>query len=251
MKITKEARRRRIRSQPLPELWQRILEDSVPLYRRLPADDRRELTAHLQILLEEKHFEGAAGLDVTERMRLIVAAQAAVLLLHRPTDFFPKLVSILLYPGEYAVSEDVETDDGVIAHIDESRAGEFWQAGVLVLSWEDVEHDLADRDQNVVLHEFAHQLDAEDGEMNGAPVLTDQGLRDRWAIAMSDAFEGLAVAADHERETLLDPYGAEDPAEFFAVATEAFFLLPIELECAEPKLYDVLRDFFLQDPTRW
>ena len=251
MRMTKEARRRRIRSQRLPELWQRILEGSVPLYRRLAADDQRELTAHLQILLAEKHFEGAAGLDVTERMRLIVAAQAAVLLLHRPTDFFPKLVTVLLYPGEYAVSEDVETDEGVVVHVGESRAGEFWQAGVLVLSWEDVERDLADSDQNVVLHEFAHQLDAEDGEMNGAPILANQKLRDRWATAMSDAFKRLTVAADHESETLLDPYGAEDPAEFFAVATEAFFLLPVELECAEPDLYGVLRDFFLQDPARW
>ncbi len=247
----KERRRRQVRERPFPADWRSVLEDSVPLYRRLPPEDREELHGHVQVLLVEKHFEGTAGLDVTDRMRLIVAAQAAILLLHRPVDYFPKLVSVLLYPGEYSVQEEVEADDGLIEEVDEARVGESWQTGTLILSWEDVERDLVSDLQNVVLHEFAHQLDAESGETNGAPILADRDLRRRWADAMSDAFERLTDAVGRNEETLLDPYGVEDPAEFFAVATEAFFLLPIELEEDDSELYVVLRDYFRQDPARW
>jgi len=247
----KERRRRRLREQEFPSDWRSILETDVPLYRRLSPDDREELHGHVHVLLAEKHFEGAGGLDVTDRMRLIVAAQAAVLLLHRPTGYFPRLISVLLYPAEYAVQEEVEDEAGLVNEIDESRAGESWRTGTLILSWEGVERDLQSDLENVVLHEFAHQLDAESWEMNGAPVLADNALRRRWADAMAGAFERLEDAVDRNEEPLLDPYGAEDPAEFFAVATEAFFLVPEDLEEEEPELYAVLRDYFQQDPARW
>jgi len=247
----KERKRRAIRDRPFPKPWRAILEGSVPLYLRLPPEDRQELHGHAQILLAEKRFEGAAGLEVADRMRLVVVAQAGVLLLHRATDFYPKLVSVLLYPGEYSVQEEVENDHGLVEEIDEARVGESWRTGTLILSWEDVERDLTSDLQNVVLHEFAHQLDAESGDLNGAPLLADRSLRSRWAGAMSDAFERLGEAVELDEETLLDPYGAEDPAEFFAVATEAFFLVPTELESEEPALYAVLRDYYRQDPARW
>jgi len=247
----KERRRRGLRGREFPASWRSVLEREVPLYRRLPPEDRLELHGHVRILLEEKRFEGAARLAVSDRMRLIVAAQAAVLLLHRRTDYFPRLASVLLYPSEYAVSEEIEADDGLVDEIDESRVGESWQTGALVLSWEDVERDLTSDLQNVVLHEFAHQLDAESAETNGAPILADRDLARRWAAAMAEAFERLGEAVDRGEETLLDPYGAEDPAEFFAVAIEAFFLFPAALEDEEPEVYAVLRDHFRQDPARW
>ncbi len=248
---SKRRRRDRIRGRPFPSAWRSLLGESVPLYRRLPREDREDLHGHVQVLLDEKRFEGAAGLTVTDRMRLIVAAQAGILLLHRPTDCYPKLVTVLLYPGEYSVREELEDENGLVEEIDEARVGESWRTGTLILSWEDVERDLTDDLQNVVLHEFAHQLDAESGELNGAPILADRSLRSRWVGTMADAFERLGEAADREEETLLDPYGADDPAEFFAVATEAFFLVPTELEDEEPTLYAVLRDYYRQDPARW
>jgi len=248
---SKARRRERLRKQPFPDDWRRYLEDSVPLHRALPAADREELHGNVQILFAEKRFQGAGGLHVTETMKLAVAAQASVLLLHRVTDYFPKLVSIVLYPGEYAVREQVQSDDGVIEVVDESRVGESWQTGALVLSWENILADLEDETQNVVLHEFAHQLDAEDGALNGAPILADRGLRQRWPAAMSAAFERLTTAVDRRQETVLDPYGAEDPAEFFAVATETFFLNPTGLLAERPDLYRLLRDFYRQDPARW
>ena len=193
MRGAKTRRRERLRRQPFPDAWRKYLEDSVPLYRALPAADRGELHGNVQILLAEKHFEGAGGLDVTEPMRLAVAAQASVLLLHRETDYFSKLASIVLYPVEYAVREEVPSDNGLIEVVDESRAGESWQIGALVLSWEDVLADLEDETQNVVLHEFAHQLDAEDGALNGAPILADQELRQRWPMTMSAAFSRVTL----------------------------------------------------------
>jgi Mlc titration factor MtfA (ptsG expression regulator) len=247
----KVQRRQRVREQPFPAAWRKILEETVPLYRRLPPADREELHGHIQVLLAEKHFEGAEGLDVTDCMKLVVLAQAAVLLLHRTTDYFPKLVSVLLYPDEYSVQEDVETDDGLVSKVTEARVGESWSTGTLILSWEDVEHELASDQQSVVLHEFAHQLDVESGNANGAPILADRELRKRWADTMTAAFERLVAAEDQDDETLLDPYGAEDPAEFFAVATEAFFLVPSELKAQEPNLYAILCDYFHQDPSQW
>jgi Mlc titration factor MtfA (ptsG expression regulator) len=247
----KDRRRWAARERAFPDAWRTTLEETVPLYSWLPLQDREELHGHIQVLLDEKHFEGAGGFEMTERVELIVAAQAAVLLLHRETGYFPKLVSVLVYPGEYAVKEELANDDGFVEEIEEERSGESWQTGALVLSWEEIERDLADGLQNVVLHEFAHQLDAESGEMNGAPILADRDLRRRWAEAMSDAYERLVDADDRGEETFLDPYGAEDPAEFFAVVTEAFFLEPRDLEAEEPAVYAVLRDYYRQDPARW
>jgi len=246
----KERRRKAVRERPFPDAWRGILE-AVPLFRHLPTEDRAELHGHVQVLLDEKRFEGVGGLDLTDRMKLVVAGQAGILLLHRQTDYFPKLSSVLLYPSEYEVREEIATENGLVEEVDETRAGESWQTGALVLAWEDVKRDIGGNLHNVVLHEFAHQLDAETGEMNGAPILVGVELRTRWAGAMSDAYERLAAAAERNEETLIDPYGAGDPAEFFAVATETFFLAPRELAEEEPDLYAVLRDYYRQDPARW
>jgi len=235
---------------PLPDVWLREF-CGIPLYRRLPVSDRAELGGVVQILAAEKRWEGAAGLSVSLEMKLTILAQAAILLLHRRTRYFPLLRSIIVYPASYDVVEEVETEDGFVEEIDESRAGEAWSSGAVVLSWDDVLRDLTHPQENVVLHEFAHQLDAEDGALNGAPILPTRALRERWTAAMTVAFERLRHAVDREQETLLDPYGADDPAEFFAVATEMFFLRPLALQAEERDVFDLLRDFFHQDPARW
>jgi len=247
----KERRRQALRERAFPDAWREFLRRSVPLYRRLLPEDREELHGHIQVLLDEKHFEGAGGLELTEPMVLVIVAQAALLLLHRPTDYFPKLSSILVYPGEYAVQHEVVNEAGFVDEVAELRVGESWQLGTLVLSWDEIERDLLGGRRNVVLHEFAHQIDAENGEMNGAPILVDQDLKRRWAEAMSDAYERLVDAAERRQRTLIDPYGATNPAEFFAVATETFFLASVDLARAEPDLYAALRDYYRLDPARW
>mgnify|MGYP000387571159 CR=1 FL=1 len=244
-------RRRSLRRQALPTEWWTLLMERVPLVQRLPREDLEELGGHLQVLLGEKRFEGAGDLQITDEIRLITLAQAAVLLLHRETSYFPRLVSLIVYPGAYVVRETIETEEMLVEEVEDARVGESWSLGTLILSWEEVEADLEDDQQNVVLHEFAHHLDAESGEMNGAPLLPDRELRRQWAAVMSAAHHRLGENTQQNRPTALDPYGAEEPSEFFAVAVEAFFLRPHRLAEEEPDLYRLLAAYFRQDPITW
>lgn len=250
---SKGRRRERIRETLFPETWKQLLHDTVPLYSKLPVEDLEELHGHIHVLLSEKHFEGAGGIEVTEGMKLTICAHAALLLLHRETDYFPKLITILIYPGAYQVTTRIQTDRGVFSEAVETRAGESWTSGTLILAWEDIEWDLASipATRSVVLHEFAHQLDAGSGVMNGAPILSDRELQHDWPNALSDAYERLSRTTRQHEHTLLRPYGAKNPPEFFAVATEAFFLYPVELQRGEADLYSALCHYFKQDPASW
>lgn len=244
----KRRRRTRLREQPFPEAWDAILRKNVPYYRALPEADRRELQGHIHVLLAEKNFEGCGGLEMTDEIRLTIAGQAAILLLHRDTDYYPGLVSILVYPGAFiAPTDDEEIGDEVLGGED-IHLGESWNIGALVLSWQHVLHGGRDaRDgENVVLHEFAHQLDYEDGVSNGAPLL-DSG-HEEWGSVLSGEFENLWGDIERNQCTLIDTYGATNPAEFFAVVTECFFEQPAAMRKKHPELYRVLTDFYQQDP---
>ena len=245
-------RRRALRAAPLPDDWRRILDRRVPLWRRLPAEDRRELEGHIQVLLAEKHFEGAGGLVLTDEIRLVIAAQAAVLLLHRDTGYFPGLYSIIVYPAGFVVPVRDE-DGGIVTEGTDDRLGESWSSGAIVLSWDGVRHGVADAGdgENLVLHEFAHQLDDEAGDADGVPLLARGHDGVRWSQVLGVEFERLRESEERGEPTLLDPYGAETPAEFFAVATEYFFERSTELAAEHPELYDELRRYFRQDPARW
>lgn len=242
----------RWRALPVASEWRRLLERDVALYRRLPPALRDELHGHLQVFLAEKRFVGCAGLVVTEAMRVTIAAQACLLLLNRPADYFPGFTSILLYPDAFVVPRTVH--DGVLETRDhEARSGEAWQRGPVVLSWADVLRDM-DRvrpEHNVVLHEFAHKLDAENDVMDGLPVLDDAGQYRRWSEIMQREYGLLQQAQATDGDDVLDDYGATAPAEFFAVATEAFFERPAALERERPALYAVLKHFYRVDPARW
>ena len=250
---SKERRRERIRETLFPEAWKLLLRDEVPLYNKLPVEDREELHGHIQVLLSEKYFEGAGGIEATEGMKLIICEHAALLLLHRKTDYFPKLISILIYPAAYEAKRRIQTGRGVLSEVVEARAGESWTSGTLILAWEDVERDLASipATRSVVLHEFAHQLDVGSGVMNGAPVLSDRELQHHWPEALSEAYKRLSQATRQHEQTILRPYAVKNPPEFFAVATEAFFLYPVQLHRGEPDLYSALCQYFKQDPASW
>ena len=249
----KERRREKLRQRSFPDEWKAILNRDVPLTRRLPPEDLAELEASVQVFLAEKRFEGAGGFAMTDDVRLAIAAQACILLLHRPTDYFPALHSIIVYPGEYVARLRDQDEHGLVWEEDEERAGESWALGSLVLSWRDIVEDREDanRDLNVVLHEFAHQLDGDRAEMNGQPPIADADLRRDWAAVMLEAYEDLARQVDAGRNTALDPYGAEHPSEFFAVATETFFQQPRRLQAVYPRVYAVLARYFNQDPLSW
>jgi Mlc titration factor MtfA (ptsG expression regulator) len=250
----KSRRRERLRAEPFPESWRRLVERRVPVYWRLVPADRQELLGHTRVLLEEKHFEGAGGLLMRDEVRVTIAAQAALLLLHRDTDYFPRLRSIIVYPSGYVAHGETRHEGGIWSEGDDHLLGHTQRdLRALVLAWDEVRAGAADPDDgvNLVLHEFAHQLDFEDGYTDGTPAL-DTGAQARsWAAILAGEFEALRRAADAGEWTLLDPYGAEDPAEFFAVATEAFFERARELRARHPHLYEQLRGFYRQDPAEW
>ncbi len=251
MRSWKESRRRRLRRQAFPSEWLAIVERNLPLWRRLPSQDREELLGHIQVFLKEKHFEGAGGLEITDVIRVTIAAHASVLLLHRTTDYYPRLLSIIVYPHAYVASHFEHDDFGIVTEGEEARLGESWQEGVLVLSWDDVQGAATGRDDchNVVLHEFAHQLDSEDGTVEGSPALGEPSEYSTWARIMSEEYERLQDDAASGRATLLDVYGATSPAEFFAVATECFFSRPDLLAARHPRLYQELKSYYRQDPV--
>ena len=246
------ARRRALLAAPFPDEWIRILERNVRFYRAMPGDLRRELHGHMNVFLHEKVFEGCGGLAVTDEIRVTIAAQACVLLLNRATDYFPGFTTILVYPDTFVVPTS-RTDGPLETRDVEARLGESWHRGPVVLSWGDVVRDrLEHRDGcNVVLHEFAHKLDEENDVMDGLPVLDSDSHYASWADVLRREYSFLRKDAERDAPRVLDEYGATSPAEFFAVATEAFFELPLDLEDEHPLLYGELKKFYKVDPCRW
>ncbi len=245
-------KRHRLRALPLPAEWERIVERNVTLFDRLSAADQRELFGHTQVLLAEKHFEGCDGLVLTDEIRVTVAAYAAVLLLHRDSDYYPRLKSILVYPGAYVVNRERYAAEGIWEDGETTRLGETGlRLGAVVVAWDDVpRHAGADSTGNVVLHEFAHQLDFENGAVDGTPLL-EPSEHEAWARVMGDAYERLRQAVLAGEATAIRPYGAKNRAEFFAVTTELFFHRAHELRDANPAVYEQLRNFYGQDPFIW
>ncbi len=244
-------RRKRLRAQPLPATSWAIIDRNVPMVTRMCAADRAELAGHIQVLLHEKTFEGCGGLEITDEVRLTIAAQAAVLLLHRQTDYYPTLRSILVYPSAYVASHKQLMPDGTVLEGEQVRLGESWHRGALVLAWDNVIHSAAKPGDghNVTLHEFAHQLDGEATGMDGAPDLHNAARYRDWARVLGHEYEQLIEQVHLGHRTLLDPYGATNPAEFFAVVTEAFFEMPDALKRQHPELYRELSAFYRQDPA--
>lgn len=253
MRWRRTRRRRQFRRQPFPAEWQFWLAQYVPLYRRLPQQYRDELHGHILVLLDEKKFEGCNGIEVTQEMKLIVLTHAALLLLGGPPRYYPDLVSILIYPDAFFVDVQEPIGDGFSLKTTELRAGESWQHGIVVLSWEDVEESLEFGHEgfNVIVHEFAHQLDQETGDADGMPKLETGHSVQAWAEAFGNAFARLEKQIESGHATVLDDYAAEGPAEFFAVASETFFEAPQVLIGAEPAVYAQLSQFYRLDPASW
>jgi hypothetical protein len=245
-------RRARVMRRPFPAAWRELLRHRMPLYNRLPARAQLRLKQRIQVLLAEVPFIGCAGLAVTEEMRVLIAAQAALLLLERGPAF-GNLRQILLYPGHFAARRARAGPDGVVHEGRQVMAGESWQQGQVVLGWDAVLEGAADPDDgaNVVIHEFAHQLDQETGPANGAPFLGRRGERERWAKVLGDEFAQLRSRLARGEAGLIDPYAATDAAEFFAVVSELFFEKPAALAAGHPALYAEFARCYRQDPRAW
>ncbi len=252
--LLKQRRRRLLRARPIPKHWLAILERNTPFFRRLSANDQAELLGHIQVFLSEKRFEGCGGLEVTDEIRVIIAAQACLLLLHRKTDYFPHLLTILVYPSIYMVDEKRHVEGPVWEEGRTARLGETGrQLGALIIAWDAAKSGAADPSdgKNVVLHEFAHQLDFENHAADGAPALATREQQLSWREVMRIEFASLRAADETGIPTLLDTYGATNPTEFFAVSIEAFFERPCALRARHPKLYAELQSYFHQDPVEY
>ncbi|MBN2446966.1 MAG: zinc-dependent peptidase [Phycisphaerae bacterium] len=247
----KRRRRERLRRQPLPDMWLKILQRNVGHYRALSEAERAELCGHIQVFMHEKCFEGCGGLTLTDEIRVTIAALGCLLLLGRESDYYRKLRSILVYPHRYLVETTQRLPGGLVVESDDIRLGESWQQGIVVLSWEDVQRDTANitDGRNVALHEFAHQLDSETGATEGAPLLPEGSMYAEWGRVFQAEYTRLIDDLEHRRPTLLSPYGAKSPAEFFAVVTETFFEQPRELRDRHAHLYDQMRLYYQQDPA--
>lgn len=249
----KKRRRARLASQQFPEEWSKILENNVPLYTNLPMEDKAELRRHILVFIGEKRFEGCGGLVITDEIKVTIAAQACVLLLHRKTDYYPDVSSVLVYPQAFVARRARHLASGVVSEAPQILAGESWDRGSIVLSWDDVRRGAADIQDghNVVFHEFAHQIDSSSGKGDSSAVLNDSSSYIAWARVLLDDYERLKRAVARNRSSFLDEYGASNPAEFFAVATEFFFEKPGKLKEIHPDLYNELKRFYQQDPASY
>jgi Mlc titration factor MtfA (ptsG expression regulator) len=236
----------------VPGTWRPLIESRVPLTRKLTAEEWDRLLWLVHGFVREKNFEGIDGLAITEEIKVIVAAQACLLLLHLETGPFPRVRSIILYPGTFVPGAPL-LDRHVRVEPEQEPAPLLGESlrGVIVLSWESVQQSAVEpRDgHNVVLHEFAHELDQEDGYVDGIPLLEAPQSTRVWARVLRERFEELQRKTKEGESDLLNAYGATNRAEFFAVATELFFERPVEMRERYPDLYRELQGFYRQNPA--
>jgi len=251
-RVFRHAKRKRLFAATFPEEFKQIVCRNVPLYNCLPDSLKEQLHGLVSVFIGEADFEGCGGLEITDEIRVTIAAQASMLLLNRKAIYFRKLRTILVYPHTY-VARTVSSNGTITINGQSVRLGESWQNGPVVLAWDSVTGgtlNITDA-RNVVLHEFAHQLDQEDGSADGAPILERRSRYTTWARVLSKEYEVLQKNKRKRRRSVLNKYGATNPAEFFAVATETFFEKPKQMVKKHPELYDELRNYYKLDPAKW
>lgn len=251
-------RLRRALACPLEPGLLAILERNLAQYAGMDPEQRRRLQRLVQQFLHEKAFVGCAGLELTDEMRVTIAGQACMLVLGRsgdtvPATLYPSLHAVLVYPGAFLVPRREVDAAGVVTEQRQDLLGESWGDGRVILSWDHVRRAGVDAPEshNVVLHEFAHQLDSESGSTNGAPYLGSTERYRSWSDVLSRNYDALRRDAMWGQRGVLDHYGASSPAEFFAVATESFFEQPWELAARHPDLFGEFLKYFRVDPRQW
>jgi MtfA peptidase len=239
-------RRRVLRNHSIDDALWRAAITPFPFLEKLTEAEQAKLKELVLIFLAEKEFTAGASLALTDRIRLSVATQACLPILELGADWYAGWTGIVVYPYDFRVRRTEMDEHGVVHEWDDELAGEAMPGGPVVLSWDAAAHDPA---MNVVIHEFAHKLDMLDGVVDGMPPLHRGMDRSAWRAAFREAYEGFCDVVERGRDTWLDPYAAEHPSEFFAVASEAFFREPLELQKRYPDVYDQLKLFYRQDPA--
>ncbi len=250
----REHLRHKARKRPFPPEWDHFVRANVPYYCMLDDSERAELCGTMQVFLEEKNWEGCGGLDLTDEIRVTIAAQACILQLALPHDYYRNVDSILVYPSTIVTTEHTPgVFERVVSPLEASTPilGQAFARGPVILVWDAVLRGARhpERGHNVVYHEFAHKLDMLDGSADGTPSFADHDQLAEWVAVCSREFLRLRHLAEKGHKTFLDSYGAKNEAEFFAVATEEFFDRPLALQQHSPDLYRVLSAYYCQDPA--
>jgi len=243
-------RRTRLVEQGLPADWRPWLE-VLPFVSQLTQEEQLRLEALICVFLAEKDFEGCDGLEMRDKIRVVIAAQACLLILNLDHVFYQKVHTILVYPSVFRHRSQQMTSGGVIENREHTNLGEAWPNGPIVLAWDHAYQGGRNPNdgQNTVFHEFAHKLDMLDGITDGIPPLTLAHEEDAWRKRMDTAMVRHQEMVQRGAPVFLDDYGATHPAEFFAVATEMFFERPRDLRKRETEVYDLLKTFYRQDPA--
>lgn len=249
---SKRKQRQVVFNQPFPPSWQQILQQQMPLYNKLPPDLQKQLQGHINVFLAEKKFYGCDDLNITDEIRIIIAAQACLLLLNKATDYYPNFQTILVYPARFT-SQRAEHDGEVVIEHKPVRSGESWHRGPVIISWQDAKYgsQIETDGENVVLHEFAHKLDEENPDGEGLPLLASSAYYVSWARVLSREFTRLNELHHLQHKQLINDYAKTSPAEFFAVLTELYFEKPGQLHNQHPELYKELYNFYRVDPVSW
>lgn len=248
----RNSKRAQLMAKSISDKRKGLIERNLPLYNRLPEELKIQLHGLVNVFLDEKTFVGCGGQEISDEIKVTIAAQACILLLNRKPRFFPKLKTIYVYPHTY-VAKGLMNDAGIMIEGKSVRLGESWQNGPVVLAWDSITggaRNIQDG-RNVVLHEFAHQLDQEDGTADGAPILESRSAYRTWAAVLGEEYDNLRTKTRKRRRSVIRKYGATNPAEFFAVATEAFFEKPKQMHKSCPDLYEELKSYYRLDPLLW
>lgn len=246
-------RRNAIKKKPFKKTWRKIIQRRMPYFNQMPADLQLQLKQHIQIFISEKKFIGCNGIHITDEIKVTIAAQACLLLLNKNTNYYPKLRTILVYPSAFVKKQQQRNLDGTQSVNSITLAGESWEFGRIVLSWQDslAGAEQPNDGQNLVIHEFAHQLDQENGVANGAPILGKNQDYKTWSEVFNKQFSLLQQQVSLGQASLFDKYGATNPAEFFAVASEVFFEQAKLLSIQYPMFYQQMSAYYRVDPTNW
>ncbi len=235
------------------EEWKAILQEHLPLYSKF--NDKLRIRVHEKIarFVATTYFEGCGGLELTDEMILSVAGQACMLIVNHEGEPYPNLKSVLIYPSTFGSKEQRVNEGGVVTSELVYRLGESWSNGTVVLAWDSVARGARNiyDGRNVTFHEFAHQLDQEDGRTDGVPFLEEPQAYHTWGEVLGNGYVKLVDRAERRKKSVMDHYGATNIAEFFAVATESFFEKPRQMNKKHPLLYQELKDYYRLDPLEW
>jgi len=244
-----------VMNQHFPELWENIIEKNLMFYNCLPEKYKKKLQQLVLLFLDGKDIEGCGGLEMNDEIRVTIAAEAVMLLLNKNiVNPFPNLKTVLVYPHAYVAAgkHNVVAGGVTLEDLPSARLGESWQYGDVVIAWD---HALnggrnIDDGHNVVLHEFSHQLDQESGLANGTPPMSFSCSK-TWATVLGNEYNALCKKTKKHFKDVIDSYGTTNPAEFFAVSTEAFFEKPVSLQSKHPKLFEALKKYYKLNPAEW